>query len=490
MMKNINDYLNPLSGSYENGWQMALKNFEMYIAETSHSRYHFRHHKQVKKMNNEIFYQKFTQMDKIRFNFFARTALVIAFFLHPFISKADTLTLAESHTLAEAHFPILKQKALYDKTFALQWQKLRTNYLPKLSLNGQASYQSEVIELPFSLPNVEALELPHERWQVALDINQTIYDGGVTKASKTVEKDQLQIDQQQVLIDMHQLKQQVNQAYLSIILAELSGEILQSTLDLLQEKMRTMQVSLQGGVILQSEVLKIEAEMLRLQQRMADSKENSRANRTILSILIDTKVDEDTYLKIPDELTFDPEQAIHRPELKLLGLQQQKLVSHTKLLHTRTLPKVSAFAQGGYGYPHPYNFFDASVSPFYMIGARFNWNFWDWSTTRKEKEILAVQSEVLETKKESLERNIQLALERQLADIHRLERIIQDDKAIVGLQEKIRKLSSAQLDQGIITSAEYLDAVNAEQQAELNLQLHQMQLAQARINYLTEKGIF
>lgn len=429
-------------------------------------------------------------MAKTKYGFLVGIVLTTAFCLHSLLSKADTLTLVECHTLAEAQFPVLKQRALYDEAFALQWQRLRANYLPKLSLNAQASYQSEVVELPFTLPNPESLDLPHERWQVVLDISQALYDGGVIKVSQAVKESQLQMDQQQVFIDVHQLKQQVNQAYLSVMLTELSGEILQSTLNLLQEKMKTMQASLQGGVILQSEVLKMEAEILRLQQRITDNQERSKANRTILSILIGARIDEDTHLQIPDEVALDPDQVILRPELRLLGLQQQKLVAQTRLLHTRTLPKVTAFAQGGYGYPNPYNFFDASVSPFYMVGARLHWNFWDWNTTRKEKEILAVQAEVLETKKENLKRNIQLALERQQADIQRLEQAIQDDKAIIALQEKIHKLSSAQLDQGIITSTEYLHIVNAEQQAVLDLQLHQLQLIQAKINYLHEKGIY
>lgn len=428
-------------------------------------------------------------MANLKQNLFARVALVTAFFLYPFISKADTLTLAECHQLAEAHFPVLKQKALYDKAFALQWQKLRANFLPKFSLNGQASYQSEVVELPFTLPNMETLDLPHERWQVALDINQTLYDGGITRAHRAVEEDQLQIDQQQILIEVHQLKRQVNLAYLSILLAKQSEEILLSTLSLLQEKIKNLQAALQGGIVLESEVLKIEAEVLRLKQRITENEKSRKANMTVLSLLTGTEIDEQALQK-PTEIIIDTQQMVNRPEIKLLSLQQQKLVSRTKLIKAQNLPKAYAFAQGGYGYPHPYNFFDASVSPFYMIGVRINWNLWDWNKFHQDKETLVIQSEVLETKKDHLKRNIDIALTGQRADIDRLETTIQHDQGIIRLQEKVSHLSSAQLDQGIITSTEYLDAVNAEHQAKLNLQLHQIQLVQAKINYLTEQGTY
>ncbi len=403
---------------------------------------------------------------------------------------ADTLTLAESYQLAEKNFPILRQQMLYDEAFALRIRNLQTNFLPGLALNGQASYQSEVVELPFSQPNMERLELPHERWQVSLDLNQTIYDGGTTRAHKAVEKDQLQIDQQQVLVDVQQLKKQVNQVYLSVLLAEQSKAILQSTLQLLEEKVKTLQAGVQGGVVLESEVLKVEAEMLRLQQQIRESQEKAKAARTSLGILTGTEITDTQPLAMPADVSIDLQENLYRPELEMFDFQQRKLATHTQLVEAKTLPKVSAFAQGGYGYPNPFNFFDASVSPFYMVGAKVSWNFWNWHSSRREKEVLAVQSEVLQTGKENLERNIQLNLEQQLADITRLQAAITDDEEIVRIQEKIRQLSSAQLDHGVITSTEYVDAVNAEQQARLQLEWHTLQLTQAKINYVTEKGTF
>ncbi|MFW5760398.1 MAG: TolC family protein, partial [Cyclobacteriaceae bacterium] len=104
--------------------------------------------------------------------------------------KADTLTLTEAIYKAEANFPLLQQKEYNNALAAVNLDKLGINNLPTVSLNGQASYQSEVVSLPFSLPNMESLELPKERFQFTLDVNQTLYDGGSTRALKQLEKDQ------------------------------------------------------------------------------------------------------------------------------------------------------------------------------------------------------------------------------------------------------------------------------------------------------------
>jgi|GEM_PF-2192138 len=56
-----------------------------------------------------------------------------------------TLTMAEER--ARRHYPALRQQALARQARDLTAANLRKGYLPQVGLGGQASYQSEVMQL-------------------------------------------------------------------------------------------------------------------------------------------------------------------------------------------------------------------------------------------------------------------------------------------------------------------------------------------------------
>ena len=72
--------------------------------------------------------------------------------------------------------------------------------------------------------------------------------------------------------------------------------------------------------------------------------------------------------------------------------------------------------------------------------------------------------------------------------MEKYEQMIVQDKEMVNISEKIRNLSSIRLNEGVVSSAEYLDDVNAEKMARLNLEVHKIQWIKAIINYYTEMG--
>ena len=63
------------------------------------------------------------------------------------VQSQDTLTLDDCYRHAIAQYPLSAQFALLDQKNELQIQKLNTNYLPHLNINGQASYQSDVTKV-------------------------------------------------------------------------------------------------------------------------------------------------------------------------------------------------------------------------------------------------------------------------------------------------------------------------------------------------------
>jgi outer membrane protein TolC len=171
----------------------------------------------------------------------------------------------------------------------------------------------------------------------------------------------------------------------------------------------------------------------------------------------------------------------------MFSLQQNKLDASRKLLGVKTIPHLFAFGQLGYGRPG-FDMLKNEFTDFYIVGAKLNWNFWDWNHTKKEKEILGIQNDILNTQKETFDKNIRIDLENKKAAITKAAKLIIGDEEIIGLRKKITTESSSQLDHGVITSTEYLSNLNAESQAELNLEIHKIQLIKAKIDYQATLG--
>ncbi|MEK6479083.1 TolC family protein [Catalinimonas sp. 4WD22] len=414
---------------------------------------------------------------------------ILLLYTHSGIAQmADTLSLKACQDEAIAHFPLLKQQELLQQVSQLRRENIQADYLPKLNLNGQATYQSDVIQFPLSMPGAELPELPKERWQVSLDINQPIYSGGGRAARQLLEEQQLAIDMQQQEVNIQQLKPMVQQSYFSILLARQSEEILLGTRDLLQDKLKTVEAGLRGGVALPADALRLRSKIARLEQQLAELTARENAALHTLSTLTGFEITEATALRTPEVSIANTN--IDRPELELLALQSQNLGAQSQLISTENKPMLSAFAQGGFGYPNPLNFFEINTSPYYQAGVRLQWKFMDWGSIKRKREEVSLQQQILSTEEENLERNIRIQLEQQEADMSRYQQLLEQDEEIISMMQQIRQYASRQLDQGIITPTDYLDDVHEEQKARLNHSLHYIQLIQAKVAYLTEKGLY
>ncbi len=84
--------------------------------------------------------------------------------------------------------------------------------------------------------------------------------------------------------------------------------------------------------------------------------------------------------------------------------------------------------------------------------------------------------------------NTNSQLKQQQAEINRLQQLVDTDQEIIDLRISIKDAAKAQLENGVITSNDYLREVNAEDQARQTLITHQLQLLQAKINYQTISG--
>ena len=76
------------------------------------------------------------------------------------VAQPSLLTLQHAVEKALQHYPLVKQKDLLKQTAGLTVENLNRNFLPQVSFNGLATYQSEVTSISIPVPGISITRSP------------------------------------------------------------------------------------------------------------------------------------------------------------------------------------------------------------------------------------------------------------------------------------------------------------------------------------------
>ncbi len=151
-------------------------------------------------------------------------------------------------------------------------------------------------------------------------------------------------------------------------------------------------------------------------------------------------------------------------------------------------PKIWAFAQGGIGQPNPMNFFEVDPETYYIFGIQLNWDIYDWGQTNRKKQVFKMQQAIVDTRQQDFERNLNISMIKEYREIEKLKEILHKDDQIIELQEMIVKSTFSELENGVITSTEYLTELNILIQAQIKRAQHELSLFHTYVNIYTSTG--
>lgn len=422
-----------------------------------------------------------------------------------FAQEQGIITLDECYMLAKENSSINKNSGLYDNVRDLSLKNYNTALYPQISVNGQATYQSDItkVDIPFDqffsqlfsqFPNGQNLQIPElnmpepkkDQYKLSLDLNQVFYDGGTVKAAKEVEKASAEANKQNVEVELYSLKEKINKAYFAILLLQKSNSLLNLYLKQIEDKIKVLESGLKNGVINQSTVDQLKAEKLKAQQQIVEIEHGKKYSLVMLSGLIGKDLQENVQF-IKPELATDVKNEIKRPELTFIDLNINRIDVVTSLMSRKKYPKLFGFGQAGYGRPG-LNMLSDKFATFWIVGLKLSWNVWDWNQYQREKQIAGIQKDILNNQKEYLNKNISMLSDAENTNIEKIKKLIEMDNEIIELRTSVLQTSSSKLENGIITATDYLEDLNAETQAKINLESHKLQLIQSKINCSTITG--
>lgn len=401
--------------------------------------------------------------------------------------NGEQLLLDSCIVYATQHYPLVKQVGLIEQTTQFTLSNLSKGYFPQISINGQASYQSDVtqIQLNGTLPpqlNIEFPTMAKDQYKIYGEIVQPLTDFATIYNSKKIVDAGAEVEKQKIEVEMHKIREKIIQIFLGIKL--LDEQLLLN--DLLQKDIRTgiekTEKWVQNGVALRSNVDLLKAELLKAQQFRLEIESARKVYILMLSQFIGKDITDQVQLETPYSPLLQENNQNERPELFLFDLQKNLINKQKELLTIKTIPRFSLFLQSGYGRP-ALNMLSPDFDFYYIGGVRLQWNLSSFYTYGKEQKIFNLQQNSVDVQRNIFLFNNNLQLIQQQKEIEKYQKMIQNDQQIIKLRENVKISAQNQLAEGTISSTDYITFITAEERAKQDLVLHQMQLLIAIYQY-------
>ena len=411
-----------------------------------------------------------------------RTLFILA--LMPMLAQAQVVSLDECQQLARENYPLIKRYDLIQQTTDFTVSNIMKGWLPQISAAAQATYQSDVMTLPDPLQGMlgqygyDVKGLKKDQYRIGIDVNQTVYDGGLISNQKNIARLQGEVQTAQADVDLYAIRQRVNDMYFGILLLNEKIQLNQDLQTLLQSNLDKLESLLRNGVAMQSDVNTIKAEKLRAVQGGTELAASKKSLVRMLSTFIGKEITDVAKPNIQSSM-FNVQSENNRPELSLFDKQLQLANAQEKMLNSKLLPRLSIFAQGFYGYPG-YDAFDAMFNHDWklngMIGARLVWNIDGLYRNKTDKRKIEAQRNLIETGRETFLFNNSLLQIQQNEGIAKYRQLIAEDDDIVSLRSQVRQSAESKLTHGIIDTNNLLQEITRENQARIDRSTHEVQM--------------
>ena len=365
--------------------------------------------------------------------------IILGLLMLPMMAQAQTLE--ECHQAAERNYPLIQQYGLIEKTTQLTVAHIQKGWLPQVSASAQATYQSDVVSFPdemqamYQTMGINMKGLTKDQYRFGIDVQQTVFDGGVIKSQKEIARQQGNVQTAQNEVNLYNVRKRVNEMYFGLLLMDEQIKLNKDLQELLSANEKKLASMLKGGTAAESDYQNVKAEWLKVVQQATGLEAQRSVLQRMLSAFCGIEVKE--AVKPTTSIQY-PISNNNRPELNAIDAQLRLADAQEKALDAALKPKLGVFAQGYYGYPG-YNMFEDMMSHKWslngMIGARLTWNIGALYTRKNDKAKLNVQRSMFNVQREAFLFNNNLEQIQQNEDIVRYKKLMADDEATSPLSQ-------------------------------------------------------
>ena len=402
--------------------------------------------------------------------------------LLPMMVQAQTLE--ECQRAAEQNYPLIRQYDLIEKTTNLTVANIQKGWLPQVSASAQATYQSDVVAFPdefkqlYQQMGLDMKGLTKDQYRVAIDVNQTIYDGGAISSQKAIAREQGKVQAAQNEVNIYNVRKRVNEMYFGLLLIDEQIKLNTDLQTLLAGNERKLESMTKRGTAAESDLQSVKAERLNAVQKGTELVSQKQMLQRMLSTFCGIEINN---IQKPQVKSDGRNLATgnQRPELKVLDAQISVLNAQEKALNAALMPKVGVFAQGFYGYPGLNMFEDMMRHKWSLnglVGARVTWTIGALYTRKNDKAKLQLQRDMTESSREVFLFNNNLEQIQQNENIERYQKLMAHDGEIISLRQAVRKAAESKLAHGIIDVNDLVREINQENAACVQQSVHEIEM--------------
>lgn len=415
-----------------------------------------------------------------------RTKFIVAILLI-LASTTTAQTLEECQKAAEKNYPLIKQYGLIAQTTELTVSNIQKEWLPKIAVSAQATYQSNVVAWPERIQSIYqqmglAMKgLKKDQYKMAIDLQQTLYDGGTIASKQAIARQEAKVQEAENQTKLYQVHHRVNEMYFALLLLNEQIKLNNNVKSLLLSSENKLAAMVKSGTAATSDLDNIKAERLSAEQQYTSLKAEQQMLQHILTTFCGIKVEN---VQKPTPVSTDI-LTNNRPELQLFNSKLKLSEAQEKALNTRLHPTLALFAQGYYGYPGM-NMFNDMIDHKWrlngIVGVKLSWNVGALYTRKNDKARLRLQRELIENEREVFLFNNSMEQIRQNSNINRFKTMMQTDKEIIALRTNVRKAAESKLLHGIIDVNSLLREINNENAAKVQWAIHEIDMLKEMYN--------
>ncbi len=374
--------------------------------------------------------------------------------------------------------PIFQLMEISNEELQLKERNINAQNLPHISLNGRATYQSDVTSLGISLPGVEIKPISKDQYKITADVYQNIYSGGTIKQSALLAKTVINLENINTEIELEKIRYQIIQLYFSVLEIDTKKEILTTRKQSLESNLKKLITAVNLGALLKSESNALKAAIIQIKGQIIELKA-TRSN-VIQNIKLLTKSDltEDIKFEIPKNISLNTNTTLHNLNIKQFEIQNQLIDQKHNLSLLNSKPKVGIFLQGGYGKPG-LNFLKDGFDLFAIGGLQLKWDFGNLYTKANDLQLNTLQKQKVGLKKEAVQLKNEIVFSKENIEIEKLKSLLIQDQLLIEIRAEITMTAKSKMENGTITSSEYINRFNEETIAKENLKLREIKLLKA-----------
>jgi outer membrane protein TolC len=412
------------------------------------------------------------------------TTLTLLLSISPAILKAQ-LSLDSCQAKAYQNYPLIQQFDLIERSKDLTISNANKAWLPQFDINLIGGV---IHGMPsFAPPGSESSSSWNKELITIGQLNQIIWDGGMTKASKEMIAANSEIERADLEVNLYQLKDRVNNLYFGVLL--INEQMAQ--LDLLKETLllnqKRIQSAIDNGAAFKSDADEIKVEIINAEQKKTELEFNKQAYIAVLSAMIGEEIPENETFSRPVFSGLADNLSNNRPEIIKFNQQYSLIESQANLNKAMLIPKFGLMGFGVFFTPD-LEFGASSLNNIFVAGLSVSWQLGPLYKNGNNKKLTEISLQRVRNQEDTFLFNTNLELTQTDKEMEKYRDLLDKDTELLELKISIKEAYIVKYDNGVATMSDVLQRINDESSARQTLIMHEIQYLMKAYQYLNKSG--